>query len=227
MKDSPAVIVAVSLGAIFALALSAPTVLSGYPALGRQGGLLFGGTPMMSVHGQTVTVDQAIQMMKNVPAYTSVSPSNNTITFASREVVLVVLATDHEEALNLTGRQSPSYATDDVFVIYGLINPTLVIPHGAVVQVTVINLDKDMYHNFVVTALSPPYSYMVMQGIMMNWQQQGIAQMMPFLPPANDAQGVAHEYVYSVALNTQTILWYLCTYPGHAQAGMYGEVLVN
>jgi len=68
---------------------------------------------------------------------------------------------------------------------------------------------------------------MAVQGMMMNWQQQGIVQMMPFLPPASYNQGVAHEYVYSVTLNTQTRLWYLCTYPGHAQAGMYGEVLVN
>lgn len=227
MKDSSAVILAVSAGAMFALGLSAPIVLSGYPGLtGGQGGPLFGGVPIMSVQGQTVTADQAIQMMKNVPAYASVSPSNNTITFASREITLVVLATDHEGALNLTGMQSPSYATDDVFVIYGLINPTLVIQHGAVVQVAVVNLDKDMYHNFVVTALSPPYSYMAMQG-MMNWQQRGPMQMMPLLPPASHAQGVAHEYAYSVTLDTQTGLWYLCTYPGHAQAGMYGEVLVN
>ncbi len=51
--------------------------------------------------------------------------------------------------------------------------------------------------------------------------------MMPFLPPANYAQGVAHEYVYSATFSTQASLWYLCTYPGHAQMGMYGEVLVN
>ncbi len=180
----------------------------------------------MSVQGQTLAVDQAIQMMKNVPSYANLIPSNNTITFASRDIRLVVLATDHEGALNLTGKLPPSYATDDAFVIYGLVDPTLVIPHGAVVQVTVINLDKDMYHNFVTTALSPPYSHMAMQG-MMNWQRQGFVQMMPFLPPASYPQGVAHEYVYNVTLNTQTSLWYLCTYPGHAQTGMFGEVLVN
>jgi rusticyanin len=228
MKDSSAVIAAVSLGAVFALALSSPIILSGYSdMMGGQGGPFFGGTPMMGVQGQTITVGQAIQMMKNVPGYANLIPSNNTITFTSRDVSLVVLATDHEGALNLTGKQSPSYATDDAFVIYGLVDPTLVIPRGAVVQVTVVNLDKDMYHNFVVTALSPPYSYMAVQGMMMNWQQQGIVQMMPFLPPASYGQGVAHEYVYNATLNTQTNLWYLCTYPGHAQTGMYGEVLVN
>ncbi len=228
MKDSSAVILAVSLGAVFALTLSAPMVLSGYYGMtGGQGGPFFGGMPMMGVQGQTVTTVQAIQMMKNVPGYATLNPSNNTITFTSRDIRLVVLATDHEGALNLTGKQSPSYATDDAFVMYGLIDPTLVIPHGVTVQVTVINLDKDMYHNFVVTTLSPPYSYMAMQG-MMNWQQRrGIVQMMPFLPPASYAQGVAHEYVYNVTLGTQTNLWYLCTYPGHAQTGMYGELLVN
>jgi len=145
MKDSSAVIAAVSLGAVFALALSSPITLSGYSGMmGGQGGSFFGGMPMTSVQGQTVTVAQAIQMMKNVPGYVSLNPSNNTITFTSQDIRLVVLGTDHEGALNLTGKQPPRYATDDAFVIYGLIDPTLVIPRGAVVQVTVINLDKDM-----------------------------------------------------------------------------------
>jgi len=227
MHDSSAVILAVSLGAVFAFALSAPIVQGGYSGnISGQGGPFFGGMSMMSVQGQTVTIDQAIQMMKNVPGYASLNPSNNTITFTTQNIRLAVLATDHAGALNLTGKQSPSYATDDAFVIYGLIDPTLVIPRGAVVEVTVINLDKDVYHNFVFAGLSPPYSYMAMQG-MMNWQQQGIVQMMPFLPPAGYAQGVAHEYTYTATLNIQTRLWYLCTYPRHAQTGMYGEVLVN
>ena len=227
MKDSYRVILAVSLGVIFALALSAPIILSGYSGtIGGQGGAFSGGISMMSVQGQTVTVDGAIQMMKNIPGYASLTPSNNTITFTSRDIRLVVLATDHDGALNLTGRLPPSYATDDAFVIYGLVDPALVIPHGAMVHVIVVNLDRDMYHNFVITAFSPPYSYMAMQG-MMNWQRQGFVQMMPFLPPASYAQGVARAYGYNATLNARSSLWYLCTYPGHAQSGMYGEVLVN
>ena len=234
MRDSSKVTIAVGLGAIFALALLAPMVLNGYPGgivgvTASQGGQFFGGMAnMMTTQGQTISVDQAVQMMKDIPQYTNVLSANNTITFGSQNVRLVVLATDHEEASNLTANAPRSYAPDDVFVIYGLVNPTLVVPRGAAIRVTVVNLDKDMYHNFVIATPSPPYPYVAMQG-MMNWQQrQGPWIMMtPFLPPADHGQGVVHEYSYTMALDSQTNLWYLCTYPGHAQTGMYGKVLVK
>lgn len=233
MKDSYAVLIAVGLGIIFATTLAVPIVMSGYSGItgGQTSGPFFGGG-MMTTQGQSISIDQAIQMMKSVPQYANVITSNNTIIFSSssQSIRVVALATDHEGATNLTTNTPPNYATDDLFVIYGLIDPTLVIPHGASVQITVVNLDKDMYHNFVFTTLNPPYSYMaMMQGMMMgNWQQRGTwLAMMPFLPPANYSQGVVHEYTYTVTLNSQGTLSYLCTYPGHAQDGMYGRMLVT
>jgi rusticyanin len=101
-----------------------------------------------------------------------------------------------------------------------LINPTLVIPSGAVVQFTVVNLDDDMYHNLVVSSYGPPFGYMSMQGMMSgNW--------MPYLPPADYAQGSAQEYSYALQLNQPGTFWYVCTYPGHAQSGMYGRLIVT
>ncbi|MCL5066961.1 MAG: plastocyanin/azurin family copper-binding protein [Thaumarchaeota archaeon] len=233
MKQSHAVLTAVSAGIVFAAALAVPMVLSGYSGLGsaHPSSPFFGG--MMATQGQAISLDQAIQMMRSVPQYANVMPSNNTVIFSSnssQSVRVVALATDHQGAANLTTNTPPSYATDDLFVIYGLIDPTLVIPHGASVQVTVVNLDKDMYHNFAVTTVSPPYSYMtMMQGMMSNRQQSGTwLSMMPFLPPANYKQGIAHEYTYTFTLTSQqATLRYLCTYPGHAQDGMYGKILVN
>ena len=124
-----------------------------------------------------------------------------------------------DEAVNITGSQPPSYATDDVFVIYGLINPTLVMRSGASVQFTVVNLDDDMYHNLAVSTYGPPYGYMSMQGMMSgDW--------MPYLPPADYGQGSAHEYSYTLTLNQPGTLWYICTYPDHAESGMYGRIIV-
>ena len=229
MKDSHAVLTAVSLGIVFAAALAVPILLTGVAGGQQATGPFFGG--MMTTQGQAISVDQAIQM--SVPQYANVIPSHTAIIFSSisqTNIRVVAIATDHEGAANLTASTPPNYATDDLFVIYGLVDPTLVIPHGASVQVTVVNFDKDMYHNFVVTTISPPYSYMSMQqGMMMgNWQQRGTwLAMMPFLPPANYNQGIAHEYMYTVTLNTQGTLWYLCIYPGHAQDGMYGKMLVT
>ena len=166
-------------------------------------------------------------MMKSIPGYTNVMPANDTIVFSSKDIKLVVIATDLKGAANLTANAPPSYATDNVFVIYGLVNPTLAVPSGATLQVTFVNLDNDIYHNFAMASLGPPYPYMAMQG-MMYWQQQRPWMAMePFLPPANNGLGLVHEYSYTVTLGDQGSLWYLCTYPGHAQAGMYGKVLVG
>ncbi|MDG6906692.1 MAG: hypothetical protein JRN20_13005 [Nitrososphaerota archaeon] len=232
MKDSHKVLIAVSLGILFAAALAIPIVLSGYSGVtGGQASPFFGG--MMTTQGQAISLDQAIQMMKSVPQYANVILGNNTIVFSSngsQSIRLVALATDHAGAANLTTSAPPSYATDDVFVIYGLVDPTLVVPRGAALEIVIVNLDKDMYHNFVITSTGPPYSYMAMQqGMMGNWQQRGTwVAMMPFLPPANLNQGIVHEYTYTVTLSSQqATLWYLCIYPGHAQDGMYGRMLVT
>jgi len=130
-----------------------------------------------------------------------------------------------EDATSLTGMQPPSYAKDDVFVIAGLIDPTLYVPKGATINVTVVNLDNDMYHDFVVSTIAPPYSYMTMQGMM--WGASGFLYMMPVLSPANYATGWAPIYSYSIIVPNGANLWYLCTYPGHAQGGMYGEIVTT
>lgn len=39
------------------------------------------------------------------------------------------------------------------------------------------------------------------------------------LTPANNNQGQACDYSYTVTFGDQGSLWYLRTYPGHAQAG--------
>jgi rusticyanin len=125
-----------------------------------------------------------------------------------------------DRAINLTAMQPPSYSKGDVFVIYRLINPTIVVPKGSSVQLSVINLDDDMNHNLVISSVSPPYPYMAMMSSM---QSNG---MMSFLPPTNQGSA-AHEYSYTLTLDQSGNLWYLCTYPSHAQDGMYGKILVT
>jgi rusticyanin len=171
-------------------------------------------------NGQPITIEQAIQTMKNIPPYARVNSSNNTIVFESQHFNVFVLSLMPDEAVNITGRQPPSYATDDVFVIYGLIDPTLVMQSGASVQFTVVNLDDDMYHNLVVSTYGPPYGYMSMQGMMSGY-------WMPYLPPADYSQGTAHEYSYALSINQPGTFWYICTYPEHAESGMYGTIIVN
>ena len=135
-----------------------------------------------------------------------------------------------DDAVNITGTHPSSYSKGDVFVISGLINPTLVVPKGATVQFTVINLDEDMYHNLAISSVKPYMAMMSsMNGVMAsNWKgdmNTGFSPItMSFLPPTN--HGLAHEYSYTLTFGQSGNLWYLCTYPSHAQDGMYGKIVV-
>jgi rusticyanin len=179
-----------------------------------------------------VGVTEAIAMMRTPPSYARVNATSNTITFDSQKVSIFVLAMMPDEAVNITGSQPPRYASGDVFVIYGLMDPTLVLQRDTVLNVMVVNLDNDMYHNFIFTSLSPPYSAMMMAnggmgpGMMYNVRSEFLS-MMPLMPPANYAQGYAFSYSYALNLSNSGSFWYACTYPGHAQSGMYGQIRVS
>ena len=199
---------------------------------------------------QTISINQSIDAMRSPPYGARIFVDNNTISFSGSQgnITILVLAMMPDKARNLTGMNPPSYATDDVFVIYGLIDPTLVIPSGTRANIVMVNLDDDMYHNYVVTSLAPPYYYMPMQGMMWSnsssWYSGGMmegnrgmmgssstssifAMMMPVLSPADYNQGMAHYYATSFTLNSYGgSYWYICTYPGHAQSGMYGKIVV-
>lgn len=186
---------------------------------GMMGTNMNGMQNMMTTQGQLVSVQQVIHMIHNTPSYANVISNNNTIIFSSKNTTIVALAMGRDTAINLTAIQPPSYSKGDVFVIYGLINPTMIVTKGTTVHFTDINIDNDVNHNLVISSVSPPYPYMAMMSSM---QSNG---MMSFLPPTN--QGSAHEYTYTLTLDQSGNLWYLCTYPSHAQDGMYGKILVT
>jgi rusticyanin len=206
---------------------------------------------------RSIPLNEAMSAVRSPPpSYAKVFTSNDTISFSGTQNVTIVAAgMMSDDAGNLTGmNKPPAYATDDVFVVYGLIDPTLVIPSGASVNLLFVNLDDDMYHNFVMTSLAPPYYYMPMEGMMssnssswygdmgngmMGGGMMGgggsgtagssggaiFATMMPVLSPVS--QGLAYYYATSFTLRSYGgSYWYICTYPGHAQGGMYGKILV-
>jgi rusticyanin len=185
--------------------------------------------------------------MSTPPSNAKIFQNNDTIRFAGSQITILAVGMMPDDATNMTGMSPPSYATDDVFVIYGLIDPTIVVQSGAHVNLVFVNLDDDMYHNYVVTSLAPPYSYMPMQGMM--WSNSSswyggmmgglgmmgggsfntiFANMMPVLSPTNTNQGIAYYYATTFTMNNYGgSYWYICTYPGHAESGMYGKILVG
>ena len=206
---------------------------SAYPGYAMGPGMMSGGSGMMS-GGQGSTYGGSTQSFKTIsisdaksaahlPTYAQVSKGNNTIVFDSKSVSLVPLSFMGDDAVNFTGSSAPSYATDDVFVIGDMIDPTLVFKAGTSLTVTSINLDDDMSHNFVIMTSSPPYQYMAMQNTMYG----GVVASMPVLPNDDQQKGYAYEYSYSVDLSQPGTYWYVCTYPGHAEEGMYGKIIVK
>lgn len=179
---------------------------------------------MMIYYGHTVSVQSAMmEATANHPPYVTLIPSNDTVIINSSSVHITVYAMMSSMAVNVTGHSLPSYSSGDVFVIYGLINPTLIFNSGVQsvkLTITVVNLDNDMYHNFVITSISPPYQYMAY-----SMMESSTGYMMPYLPPTSGES--AYTYTYSVQLHGPASLWYICTYPGHAEEGMYGELIVN
>ena len=167
----------------------------------------------------TMTVSQSLRLLHQVLPGTVAFPSNDSVVVYSSHPDLLVFTMGHQRAINLTGATPPAYATHDVFVVDGLIDPTLVLEDPSTVNVTTVNLDSSMYHNFVVTRASPPYPYNTMP------YEMGFG-MVPFLPPAQYSAGQAFTYSYSMQVGPGNY-WYLCTYPGHAEMGMYGQLVVR
>lgn len=170
---------------------------------------------------KTISVNDA-EALTQLPNYAQVSKENNTITFNSRNVNVIALSMMSDDAKNMTGSSLPPYAKGDVFVIGNMINPTLVLNSGTQLNVTSINLDEDMSHNFVIITSAPPYSYTPMHSMM-----YGIVSMMPVLPNDDKRAGFAYELSYQVTLSQPGTYWYVCTYPGHAEEGMYGKIIVQ
>jgi rusticyanin len=171
---------------------------------------------------KTISIKDA-SASSQLPTDAQVAKDVNTITFSSQNVNIVALSMMEDDAKNMTGSSPPSYAKDDVFVIGNMIDPTLVIKAGTLLTVTSINLDEDMSHNFVIMTTAPPYSYMPMQNTMYG----GVVAMMPVLPNDDVKGGYAYELSYQVTLSQPGTYWYVCTYPGHAQEGMYGKIIVQ
>ena len=105
--------------------------------------------------------------------------------------------------------------------IDGLVNPTLVIPAGARVQVILANTDWGYMHGFEVTSTPPPYSFMSMMSVNSDFL------LMPLPERTTKSLSTARYYTRSGQLHLSPGTYhYLCPVPGHAQQGMYGTLKI-
>lgn len=130
----------------------------------------------------------------------------NTITYSGSSVKLVI-------------EGGPEQA-DGKFVIDGLVNPTLIISKGADVTVEFVNEDEGMPHAFEITSAAPPYDYMsMMDGDVYPGSVIGT------LPEAPNGQYAMATTTFRA--NQVGTFYYICQYPGHAQKGMYGILMIK
>lgn len=169
---------------------------------GMMGGAFNGQNYSSTVKDQS----SAASDMKASLVNATVDKSTNTITYTGKNVKIVMLG-------------GPANA-DQKFVIADLINPTIRIPQGAKVTMEIINEDEGMPHGFEITNATPPYAYMSMM--------QGAIYPGSFIPPIPEAASNQYPSAQvSFTASQSGRFYYICQYPGHAEKGMYGKIIIG
>lgn len=177
--------------------------------------------------------------MMNTPTSTIDNSTFNALN--SQQSSVIVNRTSNTVYVGSTGVTVPVEASPlwypqpgDYWLVYGLVNPTIVIKQGEQVNFLFINMDNDT-HVASITTMAPPYSYMPMMNGMMGGGTQNaaviwlaISPMLPGVASTTSNQNVTYsDAVLTVTFSNRGTFWYPCLYPGHAQDGMYGKIIVQ
>ena len=170
---------------------------------GQVMGRLFADAP-----GPRVSSEQATALGSQVPAGASVDRAANRVTFTATSVSFTVVA-------------SPAGGPDETFRIAGLVNPTVVVHHGAHVSIQLVNADPDSAHGLVITASTAGSSWMPM----MNASPAFAGAALWFL--GNSTSAGMHTGTLSFTAGASGTYQYLCPVPGHVQKGMVGTLVLS
>ena len=160
-------------------------------------------------YGNTTETKTEAEYQADIQAsltYAQVDEQTNTVRYTGNEIKIVMIG-------------GPEQA-DEKFVIAGLVNPTIYIPKDATVILEFVNADEGMPHAFEITNAAPPYYYMTMM-------RGGIypGSYINTLPAAGTDVYPVAEVTFQAS--TAGTFYYICQYPGHAQEGMYGEIIIE
>ena len=139
------------------------------------------------------------------PSGAQIDVQSNTITFTSTAVSFTVVAV-------------PPGGPDRTFRIGGLVNPTLVVPVGATVQVEFINADTDEAHGWEVTSTQPPFPFHIGNVALPGAFARALGD------PTSKGDG-AETITFST--HQAARYQYVCPMPGHAQMGRHGALIVG
>ncbi len=151
-----------------------------------------------------------VERLSSIPSTgVKIDKKTNTIEFYGSKVSILIIA-------------SPENGSMYSFGVYGLVNPTIIVPKDAQISVQLINMDDDMYHGIVITAGPPPYFYM---GTMMF---DGPAFANSYIQPLpQERNGEYFGSSTTFTLSTSGTFYYICQVVGHASKGMYGKFVVK
>lgn len=173
-----------------------------------------------STQGNPVQIQDAIANTGNLTSGARVNAQNNTITLLSTSVSLTVFMASAQGAEQMA-MQRQSNISPDVFVIGGLINPTIIVRTGTTLHLTEINLDQLSPHNIMIVGQAPPYPYMPAV------EPGNLKLTEPFLLPANYQSGTGGEFTSTTTFGSPGTFYYLSSYPNQAELGMYGTIIVR
>ncbi len=136
-----------------------------------------------------------------------------------------VTFTGHHIIINLVAVQ-PGF-DDQTFELHGLVNPTIIVPQGAIIQLNLLNMDygDKMDHTVEIVTVPPPYPYMTMM-----YLGPPMVPPMPELPWRSEKNAQAAHYAalgQSFTASTPGTYWYVCPTPEHAEKGMFGQFVVR
>jgi rusticyanin len=169
--------------------------------------------------GTLSTITYSSFVSDNIPQNgVTVVPSANSIYVNGTGITLMIEST-------------PPWAnrSGDFFMSYGLVNPTFYIRHGVAVRFSLINADNEE-HDLIISSLAPPYQYNEMMSGGMMW---GGYHWMYGSPMLGGLQGNLSwgsrmpMFTFMAKIQNQGTYWYMCGYPGQAQSGMYGRIIVD
>jgi len=129
----------------------------------------------------------------------------NRITISSQTAALTVQTGPEENMMS--------------FKIDGLFNPEIVLHRGARLTLTVVNVDDDMAHSFMLSRQGPPYAASPAMGagmVMTPALAQHAAEKAPF---------TGLQLVLQANQSGQG--FYVCAVRGHAKMGMFGRLSVQ
>jgi len=149
-------------------------------------------------------------MNYSVPQNLIIYKNNNTIIYNTTNVFILI----EGGPMNAPSMYS--------FEIYGLFNPTIIVPNGSKITIMFVNIDTDQHHNVAITRYLPQETGM-MGSMMLPLAFPGAS--CPILPPLTNQ---THYFsFFSFIANEIGNFYYVCEVPGHAENGMYGYFIVK